>query len=164
MSNENPTVAANKVRNATNTVSHSHYYLLNTHRALPRGRISQHLAGLSRALGDNSCPRYPLDDQTLATFAGTNVPLPAAVAPPSVQCASSSSNWPKQVRHEPRQTLIEAKIEADLTAQRIYQDLVAEQGFAGAYNSVKRFVRRLPIRHEGCTRPTSQQPETTTPT
>jgi len=67
--------------------------------------------------------------------------IPAAVAPPL-------SNAPAAVQTgrskcEPYQTLIESKIEAGLTAQRIYQDLVAEQGFAGAYNSVKRFVRRL---------------------
>ena len=65
----------------------------------------------------------------------------AAVAPPP-------SNTPAAVQTgrskcEPHQTLIEAKIETGLAAQRIYQDLVAEHGFAGAYNSVKRFVRRL---------------------
>jgi hypothetical protein len=30
-----------------------------------------------------------------------------------------------------------------LSARRIYQDLVAEQGFQGGYQSVKRFVRKL---------------------
>src|SRR5579859_5334773 len=30
-----------------------------------------------------------------------------------------------------------------LSAQRIYQDLVAGHGFTGAYDAVKRFVRRL---------------------
>ena len=34
-------------------------------------------------------------------------------------------------------------IETGLTAQRIYQDLRVEHGFGGAYDSVKRFVRRL---------------------
>lgn len=38
---------------------------------------------------------------------------------------------------------IEAKLEAGLSAQRIYQDLVGEAGFSGSYQSVKRFVRRL---------------------
>ncbi|MBM4025399.1 MAG: IS21 family transposase [Planctomycetes bacterium] len=38
---------------------------------------------------------------------------------------------------------IEAKVEAGLTAQRIYQDLVEEQGYAGSYEAVKRYVRGL---------------------
>jgi transposase len=34
-------------------------------------------------------------------------------------------------------------LQAGLTAQRIYQDLVSERGFEGSYQSVKRFVRGL---------------------
>jgi transposase len=34
-------------------------------------------------------------------------------------------------------------LERDLSAQRIYQDLVAEHGFKASYDSVKRFVRKL---------------------
>jgi transposase len=38
---------------------------------------------------------------------------------------------------------IVAKLEAGLTAQRIFQDLRDEQGFTGKYHSVRRYVRRL---------------------
>lgn len=38
---------------------------------------------------------------------------------------------------------ISAKLEAGLSAQRIYQDLVAEEQFAAGYDSVKRFIRSL---------------------
>jgi len=38
--------------------------------------------------------------------------------------------------------LILAGLEQELSAQRIWQDLVAEHGFQGSYDSVKRFVRR----------------------
>jgi transposase len=38
---------------------------------------------------------------------------------------------------------ITVKLDAGLSAQRIHQDLVSEVGFAGSYQSVKRFVRRL---------------------
>lgn len=38
---------------------------------------------------------------------------------------------------------IEAGVQAGLSTQRIYQDLVRDHGFGGAYGSVKRFVRRL---------------------
>jgi len=53
-------------------------------------------------------------------------------------------------------TTIDEKHEAGLSAQRIYQDLVTEYGFAGSYSSVRRFVqqlgkqRALPFRRMEC--------------
>ena len=44
---------------------------------------------------------------------------------------------------EPHAWRIEAKWKAGLSAQRIYQDLIAEVGFTGSYQSVKRFVRHV---------------------
>jgi len=44
---------------------------------------------------------------------------------------------------EPWRQVILDKLQLGLTAQRIYQDLVTEHGFAGRYPSVRRFVRRL---------------------
>ena len=44
---------------------------------------------------------------------------------------------------EPFQSLILEKLQQELSAQRIYQDLTVEHGFTGSYDSVKRFVRRL---------------------
>ncbi len=41
-----------------------------------------------------------------------------------------------------RQTIVE-KVRQELSAQRIFQDLTAEHGYRGGYDSVKRFVRRL---------------------
>lgn len=38
---------------------------------------------------------------------------------------------------------IQSKLDQGLTAQRIFQDLVAEHGFGGKYHSVRRYVRRL---------------------
>jgi transposase len=49
---------------------------------------------------------------------------------------------------EPWRDAIRAKLDRGLSAQRIYQDLVAESGFTGSYYSVRRFVRRLEARHE----------------
>ena len=39
-------------------------------------------------------------------------------------------------------------MELGLSAQRIYQDLVAEHGFTGSYYSVRRFVRSLEATQE----------------
>jgi len=49
----------------------------------------------------------------------------------------------RKSRCEPFETAIGSKMEAGLSAQRIYQDLVEEKGFLGSYQSVCRFVRRL---------------------
>lgn len=46
-------------------------------------------------------------------------------------------------RCEPWRAVILAMLESGLSAQRIYQDLVADHGFSGKYPSVRRFVRRL---------------------
>lgn len=44
---------------------------------------------------------------------------------------------------EPFATQIHVALEAGLSAQRIYQDLVQEHHFQGSYDAVKRFARRL---------------------
>jgi len=44
---------------------------------------------------------------------------------------------------EPLAEVIKAKVEVGLSAQRIYQDLVEENGFSDSYQCVKRFVRKL---------------------
>jgi transposase len=44
---------------------------------------------------------------------------------------------------DPYRELIKAKLDAGLSAQRIFQDLRTDTGFAGSYSSVKRFVRHL---------------------
>jgi transposase len=44
---------------------------------------------------------------------------------------------------EPLAEVILAKAEVGLSAQRIYQDLVEENGFTDSYQSVKRFVRKF---------------------
>jgi len=44
---------------------------------------------------------------------------------------------------EPFRAVIEAKLRDELSAQRIYQDLVAEHGYQGSYYSVRRLVKNL---------------------
>jgi len=66
---------------------------------------------------------------------------PVAVADPvpEVVCAEPGRPGLCEVHAE----FIAAKLDLGLTAKRIHQDLVAEVGFSGGYQSVKRFVRRL---------------------
>lgn len=56
--------------------------------------------------------------------------VPAGISGPPSQC-------------EPYRVFIETGLEQGLSAQRIYQDLVTEQGYTGGYCAVKRYVRRL---------------------
>jgi transposase len=66
--------------------------------------------------------------------------LPEISKPATNSTAGSSGPRSKcEALHE----AILAKLELDLTAQRIYQDLVVEQKFLGSYESVKRYVRKL---------------------
>ena len=48
----------------------------------------------------------------------------------------------------PWREAIRSKLELGLTAQRVFQDLVAEHGFTGSYYSVRRFIRRLDGKRE----------------
>ena len=43
----------------------------------------------------------------------------------------------------PLQSVIESAVQAGLSAQRIYQDLICDHAFTGGYQSVQRFVRQL---------------------
>ena len=49
---------------------------------------------------------------------------------------------------EPYRQVVLDKLEQGLAAQRIYQDLVTDSGFAGSYYSVRRFVSKLGKRTE----------------
>ena len=70
-----------------------------------------------------------------ATSTSADAPNPA-ISPPGSKAG--------RVSHcEPFKAVIQTGLDRGLTAQRIYQDLVTEQQFAGSYDSVKRFVRQL---------------------
>lgn len=78
-------------------------------------------------------------------LAGASKP---AKAPPGSEGACESSNPAKAPPGsrsccEPFREAILAKLGQGLSAQRIYQDLVAEHGFTAKYHSVRRFVAGL---------------------
>ncbi|MGA2258823.1 MAG: IS21 family transposase [Thermoguttaceae bacterium] len=73
---------------------------------------------------------------------------PSAITlPPDAQATAASPAPPikrgRPSECEPFQSLILEKLQQELSAQRIYQDLTIEHGFTGSYDSVKRFVRQL---------------------
>jgi transposase len=72
--------------------------------------------------------------------------LLAAQAPPKLASSEGDAKVSPAGRRSQCETyreVIQAKLDQQLSAQRIWQDLVAEEGFTGKYDSVKRFVRRL---------------------
>ncbi len=75
-----------------------------------------------------------VDRETVARHAR---PGESEASKPAISTAGRSSQC------GPYRPVVESKLEAGLSAQRIWQDLVSEHGFAGSYESVKRFVRYL---------------------
>ncbi len=71
----------------------------------------------------------------------------AVVATPGVEepkpAISITGLAGRQSQCAPYREVIVGKLEDGLSAQRIWQDLVSEHGFADGYQSVQRFVRRL---------------------
>lgn len=88
-----------------------------------RETVGRHLR-LAHSKPANSTPGSEASDS----------PNPAISTPGSAGRQSVCLPWSPQ---------IEAAVAVGLSAQRIYQDLVAEQGFVGSYQAVKRFVRQL---------------------
>ena len=68
-----------------------------------------------------------------------------AVEPPAAGTSKVPTPGPsgRVSQCAPFKTTIETALEKGLSAQRIYQDLIAEAAFPGRYDAVKRYVRRL---------------------
>lgn len=76
----------------------------------------------------------------------------AAAPKPAIPPTGSDTTTPSPVPRKPTgrpsacapyREIILTMLDQELTAQRIYQDLVAEHGFTARYDSVKRYVRKL---------------------
>ncbi len=86
------------------------------------------------------------------------IPPPGSAAGPESKPAILPSGPPvgRTSQCAPWSGVIERSVTSGLSAQRIYQDLVADHGFRGSYDAVKRFVRRLlveagpPVRRLEC--------------
>ena len=96
---------------------------------------------------DNSKPATNAPPGSEGAKPATNAPLGSVVeeAGKDQDQSGKLSGTPSQC--ESYRAVIKEKLELELSAQRIYQDLVYEHGFAGSYYSVRRFVRRLGKSH-----------------
>jgi transposase len=88
-------------------------------------------------------PKAAIPPTGSATVVGTNAAVQNSCKTPSLAETTKVSPAGRRSQCETYREVIQAKLDQQLSAQRIWQDLVAEQGFTGKYDSVKRFVRRL---------------------
>lgn len=90
-------------------------------------------------------PSDSADDVDSAADSKGAIPPTGSASVSSVHHSRNSTAGPagRKSACGPYRELIEAKLAQRLSAQRIWQDLVAEHGFQGQYDSVKRFVQRL---------------------
>jgi transposase len=113
-------------------------------------------AGFLPSGGSNAATFSPLPAPSAKTSAGNDgagcAAAPnAAILPAGSEGENHAPTKPAGVglplgrptQCEPFRELILAKLEQRLSAQRIWQDLIAEHSYTGSYDSVKRFVRKL---------------------
>ncbi|MBC7854960.1 MAG: IS21 family transposase [Pirellulaceae bacterium] len=133
---------------------------------IDRGTVARYLQ-TAQAAPNPAIPPPGSESPNAATFPGLPAPLPgdlpgadvadfvaaanAAILPPG----SGSENLPqpaglggssprgRRPQCEPLRGLILSMLDQQLSAKRIWQDLTADHGFTGSYDSVKRFVRGL---------------------
>jgi len=99
-------------------------------RGWSRRRIAREL-DIDRGTVGNHLKNIPREDSNPAISTAGENPKPAiSTAGRRSLCGPFSS-------------LVEEKVDAGLEARRIHQDLVADHGFEGSYESVKRFVRKV---------------------
>ncbi len=106
------------------------------HLGVHRETVGRHLraVGFASALlpQDHSKPASaPIGSEALSSGSG-GAPIGSALAP--VGLVSAAGAW--------REVILQ-KLEMGLTAQRIYQDLCSDHGYAGSYYSVRRLVKKL---------------------
>lgn len=105
----------------------------------PEGQASDRAAASDQA-ADSNAAISPAGSKPVERPPNTAIPPAGADA---AKCGRNATRSGRRSECEPHRELILAQREQGLSAQRIWQDLVAEHGFKAAYDSVKRFVRSL---------------------
>jgi transposase len=97
----------------------------------------------------------PGAEPSVADSNPANAPLGSDADPGTAATVAAHPAGPDSSPHvgrpsdcEPWRDAIRAKLDLGLSARRIHQDLTADHHFTGSYYSVRRFVRRLEVKHE----------------
>ncbi len=101
---------------------------------IDRGAVARHIRLFEESA---SKPAIPTLGSCGPENSKPSIPTPGVLANPAISTAGRKSDC-EEFRHP-----ILEKYSSGLSARRIYQDLAAENGFSGSYQSVKRFVKRL---------------------
>lgn len=102
---------------------------------ISRGAVSRHLRAASN---EAKAPTGSEDSNRAKAPTGSESPADGPNRATSEKAPTGSRSL-----CQPYRDLILEKLEAGLSAQRIYQDLVSEQGFPGKYHAVRRYVAKL---------------------
>jgi len=113
-----------------------------------RETVARHLRRASVAAKPANAPPGSITLEVAAKPAnappGSSPPETEPVVPPLGSASDSvERGHGRPSECEPWRDVIQSKCDSGLSAQRIYQDLTTEHGFAGSYYSIRRFVRRL---------------------
>ena len=109
---------------------------------LHRDTVRRHASELARQTATATAQSTSTDSKQATPVEVTTGSADSKQATPA-EVTTGSVEPPSRSKCEPYRQVIEQKAEAGLTAQRIYQDLTTEHGYKGAYEAVKRMVRRL---------------------
>ena len=104
---------------------------------IDRGTVGKYL--------DAAKPAIPTAGSEVPAGSNPAIPTLGPVDTPEAKPAIPTAGSPAGRRSlcEPLRSVIEAGLQSGLSAQRLFQDLTAEHGFTGSYQSVKRFARQL---------------------
>ena len=106
-------------------------------------REIERVTGISRHTIRAYQQRFAAEGANCPGVATGSQAVAAQIAPPWPPAAPSVSVSVATSLCEPHRAFIEAQLRLKRNATAIYQDLVDSHGFAGGYNSVKRFVGKL---------------------
>lgn len=105
-----------------------------------RETVSKYVAQFEAA---KSKPATVTPGESGDSTASTGPPAIPGASKPATQVTPGSAKAKAKSKCLPLHAVILEKLELNLSAQRIYQDLVGDHAFAGSYQSVKRYVRKL---------------------
>jgi len=108
---------------------------------LPRGRLLP-AEPVNQVTIDPGVPKPASPAEQVTPDSCADVGRPAMAAPESPPPQQPSSKSSASIC-EPQREIIQAELSKGRNAKAIWQDLVDRNGFAGGYQSVKRFVRNL---------------------
>ncbi|HET8564535.1 MAG TPA: IS21 family transposase [Candidatus Binatia bacterium] len=116
-----------------------------SHRRIARelGVDRETVARYDRLRRNRPTPAISTTGSELSTSPNAAIPTAGSLLEDLV-FVESSGRQPGRTSHcDPFKDLINQKLDEGLSAQRIWQDLVSDNGFTGSYSSVKRYVQRL---------------------